>query len=105
MINRAGFEKKNTFDTHEEKTVKEYSSTLASLLAFLGAVGKTFAEAVKEPLGAPDVTVVQFLLHEAAHNHKYVFAFHSVFICDTLVRYRCPDNMQHGAMHLQRAFR
>jgi hypothetical protein len=67
---------------------------------------KTFEEAVKEPLGAPDATVVQFLLHEAAHNHKYVSnAFPSVIFCDTLVRYRCPDNMQHGAMQIQRAFR
>jgi hypothetical protein len=89
MINRAGLEKINAFDEHEDKTVKEYSTTLASFLAFLVEVHKTFAEAVKEPLGSSDATVVQFLLHEAAHNPLY----------------KNPDKMQHCAMHIQRAYR
>jgi hypothetical protein len=89
MINRAGMEKRDAFDEHADATVKEYSKTLASFLAFLGEEHKTFEEAVKEPLGSSDAAVVQFLLHEACHN----------------ARYKNPDHMQHCAMHIQRAYR
>lgn len=89
MVNTAGMQKRDPFQEHAESTVQEYSNTLASLLAFLNESQKTFEGAVKEPLGASDATVVQFLLHEACHN----------------ARYKNPDHMQHCAMHIQRAFR
>ncbi len=82
-------EKRNAFDEHQDTTVKDYSKTLASFLAFLLEIHITFEEAVKEPLGVSEASVVKFLLHEAAHNKLY----------------KNPDKMQHCAMHIQRAFR